>query len=75
MLGKENKRDYLLLVLGINVGLRASDLLSLKITDVSDSSKVTIIEQKTKKIKQFTLNKAAKEPIKLYMDSLVAFLY
>ena len=28
--GKENKRDYCIFVVGINVGLRAGDLLSLK---------------------------------------------
>jgi integrase len=73
LLGKENKRDYLMFVLGINVGLRASDLLALKIADVSDSSKVTVIEQKTKKVKKFTLNRAAKEAIELYISSLGSY--
>ena len=34
--GKENKRDYCIFVMGINVGLRAGDLLSLKIKDITD---------------------------------------
>ena len=29
--GKNSKRDYLMFCLGINIGLRASDLLKLKI--------------------------------------------
>ena len=36
LLGKKNKRDYCIFVVGINVGLRAGDLLSLKISDVTD---------------------------------------
>lgn len=42
----------------------------MRIADVSDNSKVTVVEQKTKKIKKFTLNRAAKEAVKLYLDSL-----
>ena len=34
LLGKRNKRDYALFVLGINIGLRTQDLLTLKIKDV-----------------------------------------
>ena len=34
--GKDNKRDYMLFVVGINVGLRVGDLLKLKIKDVID---------------------------------------
>ena len=52
LLGKKNKRDYCIFVVGINVGLRAGDLLSLKISDVTDGKTifddVTIKEQKTK---------------------------
>jgi integrase len=74
LLGKENKRDYMLFIVGINVGLRASDLLQLRIKDVLDSGKimdsVKIKEKKTDKNREFTLNKSAKEAIKLYLDSL-----
>lgn len=74
LLGKKNKRDYCIFVVGINIGLRAGDLLSLKISDVTDRKiifdEVTIKEQKTDKKKTFTLNKSAKEAIKLYLDTL-----
>lgn len=74
LLGKDNKRDYCIFVVGINIGLRAGDLLSLKIGDVTDGKRVfdevTITEQKTDKKKTFTLNKSAKEAIRLYLDTL-----
>lgn len=75
--GKENKRDYCIFVVGINVGLRAGDLLSLKINDVTDGSTIfdTVIikEQKTGKTRNFALNKNAKEAIQLYIDSLADY--
>ena len=38
--GKEDRRDYLMFVLGINVGLRAGDLLSLRIHQVYDGESI-----------------------------------
>ena len=73
LLGKKNKREYLLFVLGINIGLRASDLLALRIKDVENTNRVTIIEKKTGKQKTFTLNNSAKEAIKLYLHSLCSY--
>jgi integrase len=82
ILEKKNKRDYMLFVVGINVGLRAGDLLNLKINEVSEQETkgkfvikdaVTIREEKTDKIREFTLNKSAKEAIELYLNSLKDF--
>lgn len=73
LLGKKNKRDYCIFVVGINIGLRAGDLLSLKISDITDGNtifdEVTIKEHKTGKRKTFTLNKSAKEAINLYLNT------
>jgi len=52
-LKRHNMRDYLLFVLGINSGLRISDLLSLTIGDVINADRVVIREKKTGKIKDF----------------------
>lgn len=75
--GKENKRDYCIFVVGINVGLRAGDLLSLKIKDITDGNiifdTVTIKEQKTGKTRNFALNKNAKEAIKIHLNSLTDY--
>lgn len=80
LLGKENKRDYMLFVVGINIGLRAGDLLKLKIKDIMEDNRivdsVTIIEEKTRntnktpKKRTFELNKSAKEAISLYLGTL-----
>ncbi len=48
-------RDLLLFTMGINIGLRISDLLKLKVIDVKGKSHVEIKEQKTGKIKRFPL--------------------
>lgn len=73
--GKKNPRDYMLFTVGINVGLRAGDLLSLKIKDVlSESGKikdsVMIYEEKTGKKRNFTLNMSAKDAIQMYLNFL-----
>lgn len=58
-----------------NIGLRASDLLQLKLEDVlnldwSIKDSVMIQEQKTKKIKEFKLNKSCKEALEYYIKDL-----
>lgn len=74
LLGKESKRDYMLFVVGINVGLRAGDLLNLKIKDVFSNGKVNcsvkIQEGKTRKYREFSLNKSAQEAILLNLNSI-----
>ena len=53
---KENgTRDLLLFSMGINTGLRISDLLKLKGIDVRGKSHVEIKEQKTGKVKRFPI--------------------
>lgn len=53
---KENgTRDLLLFCMGINTGLRISDLLKLKVADVKGKTHVEIKEQKTGKVKRFPI--------------------
>lgn len=53
---KENgTRDLLLFSMGINTGLRISDLLKLKVIDVKGKTHVEIKEQKTGKVKRFPI--------------------
>lgn len=59
-------RNYLLFSLGINVGLRISDLLSLKVKDVLNTDYIYLKEKKTDKLKKVKINKAAKEAINFY---------
>lgn len=50
-----SERDYMLFLIGINAGLRVSDLLGLKIADVKGKKKLTIREGKTKKTRTIHL--------------------
>lgn len=56
-------RDLLLFTVGINVGLRISDLLALKVGDIRGQSSVTITEGKTGKKRTFTLNDSVKDAV------------
>lgn len=53
---KENgTRDLLLFCMGINTGLRISDLLKLRIVDVKNKTHVEVKEKKTGKVKRFPI--------------------
>lgn len=75
--GGKYPRDYLLFVLGINVALRISDLLDLKVGDVRDGDgdiveSLYITESKTKKPRKIRLNRAAKEALEYYFGKVGA---
>ena len=69
-LKKQNLRDYLLFVLGINSGLRISDLLVLRISDVKTKDRVIIREKKTGKKKDFPLSDTCKKTISEYLANI-----
>lgn len=73
LLKAQNLRDYCLFVLGINSGLRISDLLKLKISDVIEKNKVKdrirLREIKTSKYKDFPLSDNTKQAIKEYLKT------
>ncbi len=69
-LKEQNLRDFLLFVLGINSGLRISDLLLLKISDVKIKDRVVIREKKTGKIKDFPLSDTCKKTINEYLANI-----
>jgi len=76
--GESNYRDLLLFVLGINTGLRISDILALKWSSflnggsrlLKAGDQLNVVEIKTKKIKSFMINRSVAEALKLYHDSL-----
>ncbi|WP_343837704.1 site-specific integrase [Salinibacillus aidingensis] len=55
-LRKTSERNYFLFVMGINTGLRISDLLPLQVKDVRNQTHITLKETKTRKNKRFLLN-------------------
>lgn len=63
---KNNRRDLLFFAMGINWGLRISDILALNVEDVKGKNFVQIIEQKTKKPKKMFVNEKLKPMIAEY---------
>lgn len=55
-------RDLLLFIIGINTTLRISDILELRVKDVS-SDYIEIKERKTSKTKRIKVNKSIKEAV------------
>ena len=68
-LRNHNLRNYLLFVLGINSGLRISDLLSLTIEDVKKVDRIILREKKTGKPKDFPLSDTCKDAIQEYFTN------
>lgn len=67
ILKKSGFRNYLLFLLGINCGLRISDILKLKVEDVRNRKHIEIKEQKTGKYRKFLITNSYKEAIKEYI--------
>ena len=67
ILKKHSQRDLLLFVFGINTGLRVSELLSLKVEDVSDGAIVKeflyISDEKNDERKAYYINNSVKNRI------------
>lgn len=66
-LANQSKRNRLIFVIGINSGLRISDILGLNVEDVKNKTYIEIKEKKTGKYKRFPLNKKLKNLIKEYL--------
>lgn len=63
-------KNYLLFVVGINTGLRISDILNLKVYDVRDRSHITIKEKKTGKEKRFLINSQLRKDFEKYIHRM-----
>jgi integrase len=64
-----SERDYILFLLGINTGLRVSDLLNLKISDIKGKKKLTVKEGKTEKPRTIHLTNIYEE-VNTYINAL-----
>lgn len=60
LLSQKSQRDLLIFAVGINCGLRISDILNLNVSDVKNKSYIDIIEKKTGKNKRFPINSKLK---------------
>ena len=62
---RQNPRNYFLFLLGINIGLRISDLIPLQVKDLQGSH-IVIQEMKTGKQKRFFINNQLRSEINAY---------
>ena len=70
---KDNPRDQLLFVMGINNGLRACDLLNLKVGQVRGlkaGGSITIKESKTGKENVLVINKTVQKVLQEYLNKV-----
>jgi len=70
---KDNARDLLLFTMGINNGLRISDLLKLKVGDVRDikpGQTLKVKETKTGKMNILMINKSVHQVLKQYLEEV-----
>ena len=57
-------RDYLMIFVNSYFGLRISDLLSLRYSDIIDKSELILVEQKTGKQRKITINPKVTDALK-----------
>lgn len=75
VLKESSLRNYLLFVMGINVGLRITDLLNFKISDLVDGrgkikKSIYIREGKTRKERIIVFNKEVEKALDQYLEDL-----
>ncbi len=66
LLKSQSIRNFVLFKIGINFGLRISDILALNVGDIKDKNFIKVIEKKTKKYRKIPINQNIKEIIKIY---------
>lgn len=62
-----NPKYGIMFSIGVNTGLRISDILALTIGDIRNKDHVTITEEKTDKTKRFLINKPLQKEINAYI--------
>lgn len=75
ILKNRSNRNCFLFELGINTGLRISDLLKLKVSDIKNKTHITIIEQKTGKYKKFLINDSLRKKVNDYTASMSSDMF
>lgn len=68
VLAGKSKRNLLFFTLGINCGLRISDILALNVGDVKGKDYIRLTEKKTGKFKKFPLNSKLKPMLDEYTE-------
>ncbi|WP_404989340.1 site-specific integrase [Clostridium culturomicium] len=66
-LKSRSHRDYVIAEVGFQTGLRISDILPLKVSDILDHTHIVIREEKTNKHKRFPINNRLKMVVEEYV--------
>jgi site-specific recombinase XerD len=61
-------REYLLVMIGCHFGLRISDLLKIKYSDIVGKTELILIEQKTGKQRKITINPRVSEAVNIVVE-------
>ncbi|MBQ8475568.1 site-specific integrase [bacterium] len=69
ILEKQSQRNLLLFDMGINFGLRISDILALDVIDVKERDFILLNEKKTGKFKKIHINFKIKSLLKKYTEN------
>lgn len=64
----KSERNYILFTLGINSGLRISDILALRVRDVNKRQYFVIIEKKTQKRKHVQMTPLLRRELRKYVE-------
>ncbi len=75
VLKEKNIRDYIMFELGLNLGLRISDILKLRVKDVHNKDILYIVEQKTDKFKEVPISPQLKKELKKYCENKAEYEY
>jgi integrase len=67
-LEKRSERAYMLFITGIHTGLRISDILIRKVSDVRGKTHIILREKKNRKQKQIIINPYLKRELKKYIE-------
>jgi integrase len=67
LLKSRDEKYYIMFLIGINIGLRVSDILTLKAEDVNGKTHVTLTEEKTGKKKRFLINENMQKELDSYL--------
>lgn len=68
-LKRKNERDYIMFMVGIYTGLRISDILKLRVSDLKNKDYIVIREQKTGKQQTMEINPILKRELAKFMIS------
>lgn len=67
VLRSKNEKYYMMFLIGINTGLRISDIRTLRVEDVLNRDHIILREQKTNKAKRFLINSTLQKEIQRYV--------